>query len=95
MTADEKDPSTDGGIKVGVDDDELPEDLQPAEDNPLAEPADDEVDDDLLTQDVGQAHSRETAVDGEESHPDESPTTESAESADSIDESRDEDHSEA
>jgi len=33
---------------AGIDDDQLPEDLQPSEDNPLAEPLDDDVDEDEL-----------------------------------------------
>ena len=32
----------------GIDDDQLPDDLQPGEDNPLAEPLDDDVDPDDL-----------------------------------------------
>lgn len=82
MTADEKDPSTEDAIKVSVADEELPKDLQPGEDNPLAEPAESDVDDDLLTQDVGHGHARETSVDGEESHPDESPAADSTDSED-------------
>jgi hypothetical protein len=33
---------------VSVPDDDLPEDLQPSEDNPLAQPADDDVPEDVL-----------------------------------------------
>ena len=33
---------------AGIDDDQLPEDLQPGEDNPLAEPLADDVDEDEL-----------------------------------------------
>jgi hypothetical protein len=44
----------DGGDgRLSVPDERLPEDLQPAEDNPLAQPAGDDVPDDALTQDVG------------------------------------------
>ena len=47
----------DGETQPGISDDQLPEDLQPGEDNPLAEPLDpDEVDRDLemdATQDRG------------------------------------------
>ena len=32
----------------GIDDDQLPEDLQPSEENPLAEPLEDDVDTDEL-----------------------------------------------
>jgi len=33
---------------AGIDDEQLPEDLQPGEENPLAEPLDDDVDEDEL-----------------------------------------------
>ncbi len=33
-----------GTDDMGIGDDQLPEDLQPSEDNPLAQPLDDEVD---------------------------------------------------
>lgn len=38
---------------LSVSDEELPEDLRPSEDNPLALPADDDVPDDVLTEGVG------------------------------------------
>ena len=38
---------------LSVSDDQLPEDLQPSEDNPLAQPADDDVPDDVLQDDAG------------------------------------------
>lgn len=38
---------------LSVSDDELPEDLRPGEDNPLAEPAGDDVPDDVLTEGSG------------------------------------------
>lgn len=41
----------DGSLSVS--DDQLPEDLQPSEDNPLAQPADDDVPDDVLQDDAG------------------------------------------
>jgi hypothetical protein len=44
------DESSDGPLTVG--DDRLPEDLRPGDDNPLAQPADDDVPDDLLVQDA-------------------------------------------
>ena len=44
--------STEGGTE-GIDDGQLPEDLQPGEDNPLAEPLDDDVDPDDLDMDGG------------------------------------------
>ena len=40
-----------------VPDEALPSDLQPAEDNPLAQPAGDDVPDDILTQGVGHGDS--------------------------------------
>ena len=40
-----------------VPDEALPADLQPTEDNPLAQPADDDVPDDILTQGVGHGDS--------------------------------------
>ncbi len=40
-----------------VPDEDLPADLRPAEDNPLAQPADDDVPDDILTQGVGHGDS--------------------------------------
>jgi hypothetical protein len=43
--------SSDAGVSVG--DDELPEDLQPREDNPLAQPAGDDVPDDILEETAG------------------------------------------
>jgi len=33
---------------AGIDDEQLPEDLQPSDENPLAEPLDDDVDEDEL-----------------------------------------------
>jgi hypothetical protein len=38
---------------LSVPDSRLPEDLQPSEDNPLAQPADEDVPDDVLHEDVG------------------------------------------
>ncbi len=47
-------PSAEDG-RIGIGDDRLPEDLRPGDDNPLAQPVDDDVPDDLLTQDAGPA----------------------------------------
>ena len=49
------DTSTEGaeGTAEGIDDEQLPDDLQPGEDNPLAEPLDDDVDPDDLDMDGG------------------------------------------
>ena len=38
---------------LSVPDDELPEDLQPSEENPLAQPADDDVPEDVLKDSAG------------------------------------------
>lgn len=40
--------SSDESTEQGISDDQLPEDLQPSEENPLAEPLDDDVDTDDL-----------------------------------------------
>ena len=48
-------PSDDGPLSIS--DDQLPGDLQPSEDNPLARPANDDVPDDLLLQEAAHAHS--------------------------------------
>ena len=45
MTNSSSDEATEQGTDdMGITDDQLPEDLQPSEDNPLAQPLDDEVD---------------------------------------------------
>jgi len=54
--------------EIGIGDDQLPEDLQPGEDNPLAEGLpDDETVDDLLTGGKGAEESDERESVGEES----------------------------
>ncbi len=50
---------------MSVPDEELPEDLRPSEDNPLAEPADDDVPDDLLKETAG-GQTGESSEDEEE-----------------------------
>jgi hypothetical protein len=50
-----------------VPDEALPTDLQPAEDNPLAQPADGDVPDDILTQGVGHGDSGGSPEDASES----------------------------
>jgi hypothetical protein len=52
----------DQGGSMSVSDDELPEDLQPREDNPLAEPAGDDVPDDVLKETAG-GHAGESSED--------------------------------
>ncbi len=51
-----EEPSPEDGA-LGVGDDQLPEDLRPAEDNPLAQPAGDDVPDDILLEGAGHADS--------------------------------------
>jgi hypothetical protein len=55
-------PSDEDG-PLTVRDDQLPDDLQPSEDNPLAQPAEDDVPDDLLTQEAAHAGSGEHSED--------------------------------
>jgi hypothetical protein len=50
--------ASDAGMSVG--DDELPEDLRPSEDNPLAQPAGDDVPDDILKETSGGRSSDES-----------------------------------
>ena len=57
----------DGGRdgSLNVPDDQLPEDLQPNDDNPLAQPADEDVPDDVLIEGTG----RERSAGGSEDAP--------------------------
>jgi hypothetical protein len=59
---DATDASADGASSVS--DEDLPADLQPAEDNPLAQPAGNDVPDDILTQNVGHGGSGGSPGDG-------------------------------
>ena len=52
---------------MSIPDDQLPEDLQPTEDNPLAQPADEDVPDDLVTQGFGPPGAAGTSEDASES----------------------------
>ena len=47
------DDTTPEASTEGIDDEQLPDDLQPGEDNPLAEPLDEDVDPDELDMDGG------------------------------------------
>jgi hypothetical protein len=49
----EQQESPDQGGAVSVPDEQLPEDLRPTEDNPLAEPVDDDVEDDVIVEGFG------------------------------------------
>ena len=51
-SAERRQESAEPGDALDVADDQLPDDLQPTDDNPLARPADDDVPDDLLAQDA-------------------------------------------
>jgi hypothetical protein len=57
MDQDSRDTPDGDEAPPSVPDEDLPEDLQPADDNPLAQPADDDVPDDILTQGVGHGDS--------------------------------------
>jgi len=71
---------------VSIPDDQLPEDLQPTEDNPLAQPADEDVPDDLVTQGFGPAGAGGTSEDASESgNGDVSDASSSAASSESAD----------
>jgi hypothetical protein len=48
-----EDAERDDDGPVSVPDEDLPEDLQPSDDNPLAQPAGDDVPEDLLTETAG------------------------------------------
>jgi hypothetical protein len=66
---------------LSVPDEELPEDLQPGEDNPLAQPADDDVPDDVLVEDrQGLGEDSEDASVGGDAAPEASSTEASSES---------------
>ena len=73
--------SSDGPLTVG--DDRLPEDLRPSDDNPLAQPVDDDVSDDLLVQDAEHAgsggDSEDASSSGDGGASDTSPSTASSE----------------
>ena len=65
--SDQPESSSAEGDVVSIPDDQLPEDLQPREDNPLAQPADEDVPDDLVTQGFGPPGSGGTSEDASES----------------------------
>jgi hypothetical protein len=64
-------PSPDEGGTVSIPDEQLPEDLQPTEDNPLARTPDDDVPDDVVTTGFGPAGSGGTSQDANASADDE------------------------
>ena len=81
--------SPDEGGVVSVPDDQLPEDLQPTEDNPLARPADDDVPDDLVSQGFGPAGSGGNSADASDSGNDDASDTSSSEASTELDDGGD------
>ena len=81
-------PSDEDG-PLTIRDDELPDDLQPSEDNPLGQPADDDVPDDLLQQAAPRAGSGTDSEDAATGDDDASGTSSSAASSESEDSSSD------
>jgi hypothetical protein len=87
--SEQQEPSPDEGGAVSVPDDHLPEDLQPTEDNPLAQPVDDDVPDDIVTEGFGPAGSGGSSEDVPGSgNGDESDTSSTGASSEPTDESR-------
>jgi hypothetical protein len=70
------DASTGGPMTVG--DDRLPEDLRPSDDNPLAQPVDDDAPDDLLLQESERAGSGGGSEDASSSGDDDASDTSSS-----------------
>jgi hypothetical protein len=86
-----QDPSSEDEGSLTVRDDQLPEDLQPGEDNPLAQPAGDDVPDDLLQQEAPHAGSDEGSEDAVTGGDDASGTSSGTSSGTASSESEDED----
>ncbi|MDX6359883.1 MAG: hypothetical protein QOH37_2937 [Nocardioidaceae bacterium] len=80
-SSDQQASSPDEGGVVSIPDDQLPEDLKPTEDNPLAQPADDDVPDDLVTQGFGPAGSGGNSADASDSGNDDASDTSSSEAS--------------
>lgn len=64
--SDPRDTSSEGA-DLGISDDQLPVDLQPSDDNPLAQPADEDVPEDLLAEQAGHDHSGRSSEDAPDS----------------------------
>ncbi len=77
-------PSDEDG-PLTVPDQDLPEDLQPSADNPLAEPAGDDVPDDLLQQEAGRSGSGHDSGDAATGDDDASGTSSSSASSEGSD----------
>jgi hypothetical protein len=85
--SEQKETSPDEGGVVSIPDDQLPEDLQPTEDNPLAQPVDEDVPDDVVSEGFGPAGSGGTSEDASESgNGDASDTSSSGASSEPADE---------
>ena len=80
-------PSEQDGA-LGVTDDQLPDDLRPSDDNPLAQPAGDDVPEDILTEGAGHdsgTDSEDAPASGDGGASDTSPSTASSESDSPVD----------
>lgn len=66
----ETDPKTDLGGSSGIADEQLPEDLQPGEDNPLAEPLDPEAEETKDLDELGMDETQEDDGDDEDDRDD-------------------------
>ncbi len=84
-SSEQQETSPDEGGVVSIPDDQLPEDLQPTEDNPLAQPADDDVPDDLVTEGFGPAGSGGSSADASDSGNDDVSDTSSSEASTELD----------
>jgi hypothetical protein len=73
----EQEESPEQGGTVSVPDDQLPDDLQPTDDNPLAQPADDDVANDAVIEGFGPAGSDGGSEGASRSNDDESDTSSS------------------
>ena len=82
-------PSSEDDGPLTVRDDQLPEDLQPREDNPLAQAAGDDVPDDLLQQEAAHAGSDGDSEDATSGGDDASGTSSGTASSESQDDSPD------
>jgi hypothetical protein len=79
--SEEQGQSSDRDDSLDIGDDQLPEDLRPSEDNPLAQPAEDDVPDDVLTQGHGQVDSGKGSEDASSTGDDGASDTPSSEAS--------------
>jgi hypothetical protein len=95
-SSEQQDRSPDEGGTVSIPDEDLPEDLQPTEDNPLAQEADDDVPEDLVAEGFGPAGSGGTSGDASSSGDDDGAETSSSKaSSESADDDADDSDSSA